>query len=204
MDLSAVMNTTDIIDRGAAALGDQDMLILGDERLTWNDMQARAGQVANALAAEGVGSQDRVAFIDKNSVEYFELAFGAAYRNAVTVAVNWRLAPPEMAYIVNDSQATVLVIHEEFAEQLAAFEAELEHVTRIVVVGSVGDHVSSGGTPTARTARRSPTATRTSTHSSTPRVPRVCPRAHRSPTPTSRPCSPPSTGTWTRPPGTCA
>ena len=144
MDLSAVMNTTDIIDRGAAALGDQDMLILGDERLTWNDMQARAGQVANALAAEGVGSQDRVAFIDKNSVEYFELAFGAAYRNAVTVAVNWRLAPPEMAYIVNDSQATVLVIHEEFAEQLAAFEAELEHVTRIVVVGSVGDHVSFG------------------------------------------------------------
>ncbi|GIT46062.1 MAG: hypothetical protein Ct9H300mP12_06470 [Acidimicrobiales bacterium] len=39
-------------------------------------MQARAGQVANALAAEGVGSQERVAFIDKNSVEFFEVLFG--------------------------------------------------------------------------------------------------------------------------------
>ena len=135
-------NFADVIDLGAAALGDRDMIVLGDDRQSWNDIQARAGQTANALAADGVGSQDRVAFIDKNSIEYFELAFGAAYLNAVTVAVNWRLAPPEMAYIVNDSQAKVLVIHEEFAEQLAAFEADLTHVERIVVIGSAGDHVS--------------------------------------------------------------
>jgi long-chain acyl-CoA synthetase len=144
MDSSLVKGFADIIDMGADALGDRDMLIMGDERLTWNDMQARAGQVANALAAEGIGTQDRVAFIDKNSIEYFELAFGAAYRNAVTVAVNWRLAPPEMAYIVNDSQATVLVIHEEFAEQLTTFEDELEHIKRIVVIGAAGNHVSFG------------------------------------------------------------
>ena len=142
MDLSLVKNFADVIDLGAAALGDRDMIVLGDDRLSWNDIQARAGQTANALAADGVVSQDRVAFIDKNSIEYFELAFGAAYLNAVTVAVNWRLAPPEMAYIVNDSQAKVLVIHEEFAEQLATFEADLTHVERIVVIGSVGGHVS--------------------------------------------------------------
>ena len=142
MDLSLVKNFADVIDLGAAALGDRDMIVLGDDRLSWNDIQARAGQTANALAADGVVSQDRVAFIDKNSIEYFELAFGAAYLNAVTVAVNWRLAPPEMAYIVNDSQAKVLVIHEEFAEQLATFEADLTHVQRIVVIGSAGDHVS--------------------------------------------------------------
>ena len=109
MDLSLVKNFADVIDLGAAALGDRDMIVLGDDRQSWNDIQARAGQTANALVADGVGSQDRVAFIDKNSIEYFELAFGAAYLNAVTVAVNWRLAPPEMAYIVNDSQAKVPV-----------------------------------------------------------------------------------------------
>ncbi|HAZ35841.1 MAG TPA: long-chain fatty acid--CoA ligase, partial [Acidimicrobiaceae bacterium] len=142
MDLSLVKNYTDVIDLGAAALGDQDMIVLGDDRVSWNEMQRRAGQVANALVADGVGSQDRVAFIDKNSIEFFEVVFGAAYVNGVTVAVNWRLAAPEMAYIINDSQAKVLILHEEFAEQLAAFEADLTHVTRIVVIGSHGSHAT--------------------------------------------------------------
>ena len=142
MDLSLVKNYADVIDLGAAALGDRDMVVLGDDRVSWNEMRRRAGQVANALVADGVGSQDRVAFIDKNSVEFFEVAFGAAYVNGVTVAVNWRLAAPEMAYIINDSQAKVLILHEEFAEQLAAFEADLTHVTRIVVIGSHGSHVT--------------------------------------------------------------
>ena len=142
MDSSLVKNFADIIDLGAAARGDQDMFVLGDDRTSWNEMQARAGKVANALAAEGVGSQDRVAFIDKNSVEYFEVLYGCAYRNAVTVAVNWRLAPPEMAYIVNDSQATVLIIHEEFADHLTAFRGDLAHVTTIVVIGDGGDDAS--------------------------------------------------------------
>jgi len=142
MDSSLAKNFADVIDLGAAAHGDRDMFVLGDERTSWNEMQARAGRVANALAAEGVGSQERVAFIDKNSAEYFEVLFGCAYRNAVTVAVNWRLAPPEMAYIVNDSQASVLVVHEEFADHLAAFEADLAHVETIVVIGSAGDHPS--------------------------------------------------------------
>ena len=142
MDLSLVKNYADVIDLGAAALGDRDMVVIGDDRVSWNEMQRRAGQVANALVADGVGSQDRVAFIDKNSVEFFEVVFGAAYVNGVTVAVNWRLAAPEMAYIINDSQAKVLILHEEFAEQLAAFEADLTHVTRIVVIGSHGSHAS--------------------------------------------------------------
>ncbi len=118
------------------------MVVLGDDRVSWNEMQRRAGQVANALVADGLGSQDRVAFIDKNSIEFFELAFGAAYVNAVTVAVNWRLAPPEMAYIINDSQAKVLIVHEEFAGHLATFEADLVHTTRIVVIGSHDSHAS--------------------------------------------------------------
>ena len=142
MDSSLIKNFADIVDLGAAAHGDREMFVIGDDRTSWNEMQARAGQVANALAAEGVGSQERVAFIDKNSVEFFEVLFGCAYRNAVTVAVNWRLAPPEMAYIVNDSQATVLIVHEEFAEHLAAFRGDLEYVTTVVVVGDGGDDTS--------------------------------------------------------------
>ncbi len=141
MNLLEIKSFTDVITKGAAEKGETEMVIMGDERVTWAEMHRRAGRVANALAAEGVGSQDRVAYIDKNAIEYFEIVFGSGFRNAVTVAVNWRLAPPEMAYIVNNSEARVLIVHEEFAEHLAAFEGDLEHVTRIVVIGDAGSHV---------------------------------------------------------------
>ena len=60
--------------------------------------------MAQALRAEGVGPGDRVAFIDKNGLEYFEVTFGLAKLNAVNVSVNWRLAPAEMAQIIDDAR----------------------------------------------------------------------------------------------------
>ena len=50
MDLSVVKSFADVIDLGAAALGDQDMIVLGEERLSWNELQARSARVATALA----------------------------------------------------------------------------------------------------------------------------------------------------------
>ena len=57
----------------------------------------------SGLARRASDAQDRVAFLDKNGIEHFEVVYGAALGNAVCVDVNWRLAPPEVAFIVNDS-----------------------------------------------------------------------------------------------------
>ena len=89
-----------------------------------------------------VAAQDRVAFLDKNSPEFFEVLFGAAKLNAVTVAVNWRLAPREAAYIVNDAEATVLVVGEELLPLAEAMEPELTTVKKVVVVGHHPRHDS--------------------------------------------------------------
>ena len=107
--------------------GDKVAIIAGDRRITYGELDARSSQVANALAAEGVGVQDHVAFLDKNSPEHLEVVFGAAKLNAVSVAVNWRLAPPEVAYIVNDADAKVLVVGADFTSVLDAIAGELRH-----------------------------------------------------------------------------
>lgn len=109
---------------------------------TWAELDARSSQVAQALAAEGVGEHDRIAFIDKNGPEYFEFLFGGAKLNAVTVGVNWRLAPPEMEYTINDAEARVLVVGADFASHLDAFEPGLQTVKKIVVIGEHGKHES--------------------------------------------------------------
>jgi long-chain acyl-CoA synthetase len=125
----------DIIRRHARERGDQPVLTFGRRVITYREMDERSSRVAQALRAEGVGPQDRVAFIDKNGPEYFEVLFGAAKANAVNVAVNWRLAPPEMAYIVNDARARVLFVGPDFVPHLEQIEGQLASIARVVVLG---------------------------------------------------------------------
>src|SRR4051812_1968419 len=132
----AISTIADLIRTHGAAQPDKVAVVAGDRQITYGELDARSSQVANALAAEGVGAQDDVAFLDKNSPEHLEVVFGAAKLNAVSVAVNWRLAPPEVAYIVNDADAKVLVAGEEFAPVLDAIADRLETVKKMVVIGS--------------------------------------------------------------------
>ncbi|MFZ9644467.1 MAG: AMP-binding protein, partial [Ilumatobacteraceae bacterium] len=65
-------------------------LVLGDRTLTWSQLLSRSAQVAQGLRRAGVKPQDRVAFLDKNGIEHFEVFYGCALLNAVSVDVNWR------------------------------------------------------------------------------------------------------------------
>ncbi len=103
--------------------------------LTYGDLDRRSNQAAQALRRAGVGVGDRVALIDRNCPEFFELLYAAAKLGAVLVAVNWRLTPTEMAFIVNDSTARVLVVGPEAAEQLGAM-GDLPLVRLTVAIGN--------------------------------------------------------------------
>ncbi len=129
-----------IVRGHARAHGHRPMITYGPRTITFADMDARSSQVAQALAAEGVGPQEHVAFVDKNGPEYFEVLFGGGKINAINVAVNWRLSPREMAYIVNDAQAAVLFVGPDFLEHLEQMEPSLETVRKIVVLGHHGRH----------------------------------------------------------------
>jgi long-chain acyl-CoA synthetase len=102
--------------------------------LTYRDLDRRSSQAAQALRAAGVGEGDRVALIDRNGPEFFELLFAAAKLGAVLVAVNWRLTPSEMAFIVDDSAAKLLVVGAEVVGQLDDM-GELPLVGTTVVIG---------------------------------------------------------------------
>lgn len=115
-------------------------LVLGDRTLTWSQLLSRSSQVAQGLIRAGVKAQDRVAFLDKNGIEHFEVFYGCALLNAVSVDVNWRLAAPEVAYIVNDSQAKVLIVGQEFVAILDAIVKDLTNVSTIVVIGGHPSH----------------------------------------------------------------
>ena len=127
---------SDIVRAHGTGRADHIALVQGERRVPWGQLLARAGQVANLLAAAGVGNQDRVAFLDKNGIEHFEVFYGAALLNAVCVDVNWRLAAPEVEYIVNDAEAKVLVVGADFVPILDAIRDNLTSATTVLVIGT--------------------------------------------------------------------
>lgn len=81
-------------------------------------LDRHAGQVANGLIAAGLEPGDRVAFLGRNSDQYFEYWLGAAKAGLVLVPVNWRLAPPEVAYILGDCRPRFVVADPDFIGRL--------------------------------------------------------------------------------------
>ncbi len=123
----------DVLRVQGAEIPDRLALRAGDRTWTYRQLGDESMRVAQALLAAGVGRGDRVAVLDQNAPEYFPFFFGAVTTGAVTVAVNWRLAPPEMEYVLNDARAKVLLVGADFLPALA--KMKLETVDQIVVRG---------------------------------------------------------------------
>ena len=91
-----------ILLRHTTARGDKVALRFQDSSCSYSELERRACQVANGLKAGGVRAGDRVAWLGKNSLSYFEYLVGAAKAGAVVVPINWRLAPPEIEFLLED------------------------------------------------------------------------------------------------------
>jgi len=130
----------DLIRAQSATIGDHLAFTFEGREVTYRDLDHAANRVANGLLAEGVTRGDRVAFLDKNTLELFELMFGTAKIGAVLCPVNWRLAPAEIAHVVNDSQARVLVVGRDFFSVLDECAPMLTSDPLVLTVGSHPTH----------------------------------------------------------------
>ena len=122
----------EIVREHAAAQGDTAAFTYGDEVLTFAELDEGSNRVANALAALGVTAGERVSFLGKNHPLYFEALLGAAKIGAVMTPVNWRLAAPEVAYILGNCEARVVFVGEGFAEVLDKVRGDAPRVEHVI------------------------------------------------------------------------
>jgi len=76
---------------------------------TYAQLHERATRLAHALAGLGVSRGDRVAYLGPNQPEFLESLFATGLLGAIFVPLNWRLAVPELEYVLRDSGARTLV-----------------------------------------------------------------------------------------------
>jgi len=95
-------------------------VVCGEERFTYAQFAERVGRLAGALRKTGVQAGDRVAFLSTNCHRLLEAYFGVVEAGAVLLPLNIRLAPQELAYVLNDSGAHLLFYQKRFLEVVEA------------------------------------------------------------------------------------
>lgn len=106
---------------------------------TWSSLHDRVSRLASALHGQGVAAGDRVMILMLNRPEFVETVLAANQLGAVAVPVNFRLTPPELAFLVEDCAASVLVTETVLAPVAAAVRSLAPTLTTIVVAGASGD-----------------------------------------------------------------
>ena len=95
-------------------------IICEGRTVTYGELDRRSNQVANGLLSEGVKAGSRIAYLGKNSESFFELLLGVAKARCSLVPVNWRLAPPEIEFIIGDAAPELIVAETEYRPVLSA------------------------------------------------------------------------------------
>lgn len=132
------MRLHDFVDFHAREHPDGEFAVMGDRTVTYREASQQINRLAHAFASAGIHKGDRVAVLSKNSIEYMFLYFGASKAGVVPVPLNYRLVPQEWAYIINDSQAKMLVSSAEYLEAAEGIRSELETVRQYVSIGAPG------------------------------------------------------------------
>jgi len=110
------VNIGHFMTRRALLTPDRIGLVCEGARRTYRELDERANRLANAAKEMGVGHGDRVAVLALNESEYYDLLFGLGKIGAVLVPINYRLAAPEVQYILSDSGAKVVFCGKEYVE----------------------------------------------------------------------------------------
>ena len=107
-------------------------VVCNQDRFTYAQFAERVGRLAGALRQAGIQAGDRVAFLGANCHRLLEAYYGVPEAGAVLLPLNIRLAPDELAFILNDSGATILFVEKQFLGLVESFRKSLRTVKMFV------------------------------------------------------------------------
>ena len=130
------MTLAQIVEHHGVRFGDRAAVAYEDTSLSYGELRERARVAAGGLRAAGISHGDVVGVLLHNSLDFIDLMLGASYLGAIFMPLNWRLAPPELAYIVVHAGAKLLVTEAELEELVATARQDIPH-TRVAVPGEL-------------------------------------------------------------------
>ena len=139
----APLTPLSFLERTAEVYPQRLAVIHGDLRRTWSEVARRCRQLASALARHGIGKGDTVAVMLPNTPPMVEAHFGIPMAGAVLNALNTRLDPETVAFMLDHGEARVVIVDPEFADVMKKAIA-LRKDPRPLLVIDVEDAVYTG------------------------------------------------------------
>jgi fatty-acyl-CoA synthase len=127
------------LDTGSHIDPGKEAVVFQDKRITYSQLRERTYRLANAMRDLGVKKGDRVGVLLRNCSEWFDIFFAIACLGAVMVPVNFLLKSKEVAYILNDSESTVLFVGPDLLPLVEERTGEMPSLREIICIGDVDE-----------------------------------------------------------------
>jgi fatty-acyl-CoA synthase len=152
-----------VLERHADTQGTREAFACGERRLTYAELRGSAAALSAALHARGIGAGDKVAAILPNGAEFLISYFACARLGAIYVPLNTRYRQHELAFMLNDCEARVLITAASYADfdylaLIAALRPSLPLLAHVIVVGGDGAESFAGLLETVAVAPPAPIA----------------------------------------------
>ena len=122
-----------VLEHHASRTPGRPFAVFGDDTVTYREMATRSTAVAAGLHQRGVGGGDVVGLLSYNNIEFMATIFATSYLGAIAMPLNWRLAAPELQFILGHSRAAMLVCHEELLDLADEATTGLSDLVRVSV-----------------------------------------------------------------------
>lgn len=111
-------------------------VVCGNQRFTYAEFSDRVSRLASALITVGAKPGDRIAFLSTNCHRLLEAYYGVLEAGCVLLPLNIRLAPRELAFVLNDAQARILFVEPPFLPLAESFQTAVPSIeTSLLLYG---------------------------------------------------------------------
>ncbi len=124
------MNLGQLLKVNAKKFPNTVALMDKDRSLTYPELNRRVNQLSNSLLSSGLKKGDRIGVLLENSIEIIELYLATAKTGIIIVPINFRLVSGEVEYILDNSEAGALFVHDEFIPTTDPVKAKLKSIPR--------------------------------------------------------------------------
>lgn len=135
MHTAQSMNLAQLLTQTARMFPDRSAVIQGDRHWTWAEIEQRVSALAASLRHLGLRKGDRILVQSRNTLQMFESCWVAFRLGCVWVPTNFRLTPPEVAYLGASSGARALMVEDVFAAHADALRTACPDLAHIIVMG---------------------------------------------------------------------
>jgi len=134
-DLPLTYNAVEILEHNLTNRADKVALYSAEREMTFQQVAHEANQVGHALKKLGVRQGDYVGILALDGPAWVSTFFGILKIGGIAIGMNTLLTPSEYAYMLRDSRARVLIVHEMLQETVAQFREELDFLEHVIVIG---------------------------------------------------------------------